>query len=262
MSWDLVRSNAKTFKQENRKVVSLGKEVSYRIIEVDDRRITIERLNGGDTAYLRKNAVIKAINKLREFSPISKGNLIHIVAEETLLVNLHPSIKFDEVKNQIIWVGAPEREIRRTDKPLSEQIASEINEASDDEIEKVRITVNKRSRQSKFRANLMEVYEGRCAITGTSVSQVLEAAHILPHSVTRSNHSTYGILLRSDLHCLFDDDLLLVEPEAPNVLKVRIHDKLRGTEYWTLNGVKLRKRKDGQAPNTTHLKKKSEQAGW
>ena len=58
--------------------------------------------------------------------------------------------------------------------------------------------------QKKFRKALFAAYRNRCAVTGSSVYFVLEAAHIDRYFGDHSNHVTNGLLLRADLHTLFD----------------------------------------------------------
>lgn len=66
--------------------------------------------------------------------------------------------------------------------------------------------------QKQFREKLLRAYNGQCAITGCSVESVLEAAHIVPHSEGQSYEISNGILLRADMHTLFDLFLLSVDP--------------------------------------------------
>lgn len=67
-----------------------------------------------------------------------------------------------------------------------------------------------RTKQSEFRSIILEAY-GACAITGSKLPQVLEAAHIVPFS-GRNDTLNNGILLRSDIHKLFDSFLLSINP--------------------------------------------------
>lgn len=66
--------------------------------------------------------------------------------------------------------------------------------------------------QRKFRKNLIAAYEGKCALSGCAVVEVLEAAHITPYMGKHTNHTQNGLLLRGDLHTLFDLNLLRVNP--------------------------------------------------
>lgn len=85
-----------------------------------------------------------------------------------------------------------------------------------------------RQGQPRFRNGLLRAYEGRCAISGTATESVLEAAHIKPHKGEQSNEIWNGLLLRADLHTLFDLFLITVEADS---LRVRVAPSLAGSEY-------------------------------
>lgn len=91
--------------------------------------------------------------------------------------------------------------------------------------------------QDEFRTSLMRAYSKRCAITACSVPEVLEAAHITPYTGDASNHVCNGLLLRSDIHQLFDALLITVDPESYAIV---IAPRLRGTIYEKLAGRKIR----------------------
>jgi len=81
-----------------------------------------------------------------------------------------------------------------------------------DQRERRMAEVVQRRGQGAFRAKLMEAYEGRCAITGCDAREALEAAHIARYSGAASNDPRNGLLLRADLHNLFDLGLIAVDP--------------------------------------------------
>ena len=56
-----------------------------------------------------------------------------------------------------------------------------------------------RPNQRRFRERLMRDYQGRCAVTGCDVPELLDAAHLMPWRV-----GDEGILLRVDLHRMID----------------------------------------------------------
>ena len=95
----------------------------------------------------------------------------------------------------------------------------------------------RRQGQPAFRNNLLRAYDNRCAISGCAVLEVLEAAHIVPYQGPETNHVSNGLLLRTDLHTLFDLQFLAIEPSAAIVV---IATELRSTEYGALHGKKLR----------------------
>jgi putative restriction endonuclease len=87
--------------------------------------------------------------------------------------------------------------------------------------------------QGAFRVLVTEAYDRRCAITGERTLPVLEAAHIKPYSATGPHLVANGLLLRSDLHILFDDGYVTVTED----LRIRVSGKIRekfenGREYY------------------------------
>ena len=102
-----------------------------------------------------------------------------------------------------------------------------------------------RKGQPAFRKNLLKAYDNHCAITGWSPETVLEAVHIVPHSKTGINALDNGLLIRADLHHLMDAGLLRFDPDT---LQVQIAEELKNTEYWSLNGKRIRPRVDGSFP--------------
>ena len=128
-----------------------------------------------------------------------------------------------------------------------------FTEAKNDDGSEVIFKRKSRRNQAKFRLNLMELYKSACAITGESVAEVLDAAHIDRHADTGINHSDNGLLLRSDVHRLFDANLIGIEPSK---LKVVIAPSLVGTTYEALSGNILRSRVDKTAPSKAYINTK------
>jgi predicted restriction endonuclease len=90
----------------------------------------------------------------------------------------------------------------------------------------VRAVVN-RYGQPRFREDLLVAYNRSCAISGCTAVPVLEAAHIDPYLGAHTQHVTNGLLLRSDLHTLFDLHLITVTAG----IRVAIAPELRASEY-------------------------------
>ncbi|HWL69447.1 MAG TPA: DUF3427 domain-containing protein [Geminicoccus sp.] len=111
--------------------------------------------------------------------------------------------------------------------------------------------IKARRGQAEFRRSLMAAYGERCAVTGCAVADVLEAAHILSYRGEETNHPSNGLLLRTDLHTLFDCDLVSVDPNGTEGPRLVVASSLRGTEYGALDGRLLRARKSGAAPLST-----------
>jgi hypothetical protein len=107
--------------------------------------------------------------------------------------------------------------------------------------------------QIKFRENLLKAYGGKCAISGHGPKEVLEAVHIAPHAKTGINELDNGLLLRCDLHSLFDAQLLHINPTG---LTIVIDRSLKNTPYWNFNGKPLRAKVNGSYIRTEYLQQR------
>jgi putative restriction endonuclease len=95
--------------------------------------------------------------------------------------------------------------------------------------------------QGAFRVLVTDAYSRRCAVTGEKTLPVLEAAHIKPYAADGPHRLSNGILLRSDLHKLFDLGYVTVTPD----LHFEVSPKLKlewenGREYYAHHGKSLR----------------------
>jgi putative restriction endonuclease len=88
-----------------------------------------------------------------------------------------------------------------------------------------------------FRASLIKAYGGRCAITDCDAIDALEAAHIVPYRGPQTDAVENGLLLRADLHTLFDRELIDIDPMS---LRVLLSAALAKTAYAALEGRPLR----------------------
>lgn len=95
--------------------------------------------------------------------------------------------------------------------------------------------IDLRRGQPAFRRALLQAYNGTCAVTGTAMERVLEAAHIAPYKGAHTNDVTNGLLLRADIHTLFDLHLLTVTEEHI----VRVAPDVGEPEYERLDGQSL-----------------------
>jgi predicted restriction endonuclease len=93
--------------------------------------------------------------------------------------------------------------------------------------ERIAALIVRRQGQPAFRSKLLKAYNNRCAISGCDCPDALEAAHIRPYKGNHTNHIKNGILLRSDIHTLFDLGKICIHPNY----KVSICDELLSTVY-------------------------------
>jgi putative restriction endonuclease len=110
--------------------------------------------------------------------------------------------------------------------------------------ERVLAQIVRRRGQPEFRRQLLAAYGGRCAISGCDAIEALEAAHITPFRGSDTNRADNGILLRADLHTLFDLGLLAINAAELTLL---LSPALTRGAYADLGGKKIR------IPNDEHL---------
>ena len=107
----------------------------------------------------------------------------------------------------------------------------------DSEKEKVLRSVTYRRGQKKFRDNLLRAYDSECVMSGCKEEEVLQAAHILPYTDAETNKIDNGLLLRADLHNLFDLDLISINPKDFTILVSR---EIKDSDYRKLHGKKIK----------------------
>jgi len=94
--------------------------------------------------------------------------------------------------------------------------------------------------QAAFRTMITDAYERRCAVTGERTLPVLEAAHIKPYAESGPHYISNGLLLRADLHKLFDTGYLTVTGDYSVEKSRRIREEFdNGREYEKHHGKKL-----------------------
>jgi putative restriction endonuclease len=117
------------------------------------------------------------------------------------------------------------------------------------------IEVHPRLGQGAFRVLVTDAYERRCAMTGERTLPVLDAAHIVPFATAQRHAVPNGLLLRSDLHRLFDKGYLTVTPDLRIQVSRRIREEFaNGRDYYALAGREIRLPEDpGQQPDMRSL---------
>jgi len=105
--------------------------------------------------------------------------------------------------------------------------------------------VRARLGQGIFRVALQGAYEGACAVTGEHSLPVLEAAHIRPYAQDGLHQVNNGLLLRSDIHRLFDLGYVTVTTDHRFDVSPRLKEEWdNGRTYYALRGQPIRVPKD------------------
>jgi hypothetical protein len=105
----------------------------------------------------------------------------------------------------------------------------------EDSRRRVMQSIVRRRGQGRFRSDVLRAYGGRCAVTGCTVEAILEAAHIVPYRNEATNQVANGILMRSDIHTLFDLGKLRITLD----FRIELAADLFGSDYWRHHGQLL-----------------------
>ncbi|TNC12488.1 HNH endonuclease [Methylobacterium terricola] len=108
--------------------------------------------------------------------------------------------------------------------------------------------------QGAFRLAVTDGYERRCAVTGERTLPILDAAHIRPFTEGGAHHLSNGLLLRTDIHRLFDLGYVTVSPDHRFEVSARLKaDFDNGRQYYDLHGATVRPPRGG-APSPDALR--------
>jgi len=110
--------------------------------------------------------------------------------------------------------------------------------------------------QDAFRVLVTDAYHRRCAVTGEKTLPALEAAHIKAYNQSGPHRIDNGLLLRADIHRLFDDGYVTVDPSLHFVVSRRVREEFEnGREYYRFHGVRVQNLPEtiSQQPNREFL---------
>ncbi|MCC7682777.1 HNH endonuclease [Janthinobacterium sp. FW305-128] len=117
-----------------------------------------------------------------------------------------------------------------------------------------------REGQPAFRQALLAAYGKTCSLSGCTVEALLEAAHIVPYRGAQTNLVGNGLLLRADLHKMFDLHLFRIDPLTR---KVHLSNVLKTSEYAHFDGTILREPFDrSDRPLAEALRHHEERCAW
>ena len=117
--------------------------------------------------------------------------------------------------------------------------------------------VTPRLGQGSFRVMVIDAYDRRCAVTRERTLPALEAAHIKPYAEGGEHAVSNGLLLRRDLHALFDQGYVTVTPEHVLEVSRRIREEFEnGHDYYALHGTRIAE------PGSTGMAPSREALAW
>ncbi len=180
-----------------------------------------------------------------------ENNFIIILCKfDNLVLNVfknHTDLKLTKNISKVYYEGDKSFQIiKNLAERMCELIQIKLDENYDDDFfdiknledarKKIKKLVTYRQGQPKFRSGLMKNYENKCCITGCEVLDVLEACHIYPYLGPKTNHLSNGLILRSDLHLLYDKGLLCIDENY----KVKISGRWRNDPMYSIyHGKKI-----------------------
>jgi hypothetical protein len=106
-----------------------------------------------------------------------------------------------------------------------------------DQRQRALATIILRPQQAQFRRSLRDRYGDQCQISGCVVMEVVQACHLHRVSDGGGDGVENGLLLRADIHVLFDADVIGIDPDT---LLIHVDPILANTEYAGLDGLPLR----------------------
>ena len=94
--------------------------------------------------------------------------------------------------------------------------------------------------QGAFSVLVTDIYGRRCAVTQERTLPALEAAHIRPYRDGGEHEARNGLLLRRDIHSLFDAGYVTVTPDLDFEVSRRIKEEFEnGRHYYALHGQRI-----------------------
>jgi putative restriction endonuclease len=77
-----------------------------------------------------------------------------------------------------------------------------------------KVEIEKAERDPLFKFNILKRFQGKCLITGLDVTEMLDAAHIIPVASGGTEHPQNGLLLSASVHRALDSGLWAINPDT------------------------------------------------
>lgn len=159
-----------------------------------------------------------------------------VVANTDLSKRLNPVLRTDDAASEE-WLASLFTLVDEVDAAFATEEDAEraVVDTNRDTRERTLAEVAVRRGQPAFRKALLTAYDRKCAVTGSTTEQVLEAPHIFPYRGEHTNVTENGLLLRSDIHTLFDLFHVTIVFEGGKYV-VRVSPEIEEEAYRSLDG--------------------------
>lgn len=124
----------------------------------------------------------------------------------------------------------------KTKQNVVPNLGKEFNVEQNDERNFVSRKMALRKGQSRFRKNMMTLWKN-CCISGCEINSIIEAAHVAPFRGEKDHHIQNGLILRVDIHRLFDSYLIGINPDT---MEIELAPQLMDSEYIIFRGAKIK----------------------
>ena len=233
------------------KVAGIGFFSSFSILPIGFAWEVFQNRNGAEdfqSLYSRINAYRGSANPLKENPNIGciiltnpvffkESDWIEAPSDWSRNIVQGKTYSTSDPVGQAYWQKVEEVLLRHAfvqEEEPGEEGASENRPAYNLYLGKVRIG------QGAFRVLVTDAYARRCAISGEKTLPVLEAAHIKPYASFGINKTSNGLLLRADLHKLFDSGYVTVTESYDVEVSRRIKEEFEnGRDYYKYHGQSL-----------------------
>jgi len=196
------------------------------------------------------------IGELRDYMPSSNGTFTQVSDEvmERIEADFGTVERFFRRRLLNMNAGGPVLDmsgiIKLSEREQAKMYAFDPTSTKDGR-ERIIKSITKRRGQPQMRQSLLAAYDYTCAVTGCNAIDALEAAYIIPFRGKFTHHSSNGLLLRADIHTLFDLGKIAVDTRTMTLV---IADELLETSYRILADRPLKyPHEDSQRPSTEAL---------
>lgn len=233
----------------------------------------VKKMQVGDRIvnYMTARKVFFAVWEVRKTHEHRSENILdgkpfpeYVTVTPEVLCSPEKGVPFDEIKNRLkafnelknpqrwsVLVRPSARQLYNDDGEIILNALRAHGEA-EQEIARQKMLGERATRpeQRKFSMLLRQNYRGRCAITECNTSAVLEAAHIRVQKGADDNSPKNGLLLRSDIHALFDALLITLSADGA---RVEVSDDLTDPGYAFLQNAPISQPETGPRPSPENI---------
>jgi len=228
------------------KIAGIGFFSSHSILPIEFAWEVFENRNGTEQ-------FIDFYSKIKYYRDISNSieknpNIGCIVLTNPIFFNEKDWVRTPENWSGNIVKGKTYNTININDKEYWQKIENLLTKYSSQSFEVTKeqtplynqYLTNVRVGQGAFRILVTDAYSRRCAISGEKTLPVLEAAHIKPYSTSGINATYNGILLRADIHKLFDSGYITITDKYKIEISRKIKEEFEnGRDYYKFHGQQL-----------------------